>query len=156
MKPFRHRLAAAPSFLLAALLLALASAAHAQTAALPSPYGFDETLARVERAVDGNDMFKVATASASRAAASLGIAMPGDAVVLVFRNDFARRILAADPAAGIEAPLPIHISETKTGTVIAWKRPSDVYRPYPTPEIAKAARELDAIFAKIAADALLP
>ncbi len=31
--------------------------------------GFDETLARVERAVDGNDMFKVATASASRAAA---------------------------------------------------------------------------------------
>ena len=80
----------------------------------------------------------------------------GDAVVLVFRNAFARRILAADPTAGIEAPLPIQIRETKTGTVIAWKRPSDVYRPYPGPEIARVARELDAIFARIAADALIP
>jgi len=151
MKPFRHRLAAVLT-----LLLALASAAHAQNVALPSPYGFDETLARIERAVEGNGMFKVATASASRAAAGLSIAIPGDAVVLVFRNDFARRILAADQTAGIEAPLPIQIRETKAGIVIAWKRPSDVYRGYAAPEIAKAARELDAIFAKIAADALIP
>lgn len=151
MKPFRHRLAA-----LLTLLLAFAGAARAQTATLPSPYGFDETLARIERSVEANGMFKIATASASRAAAGLGIAIPGDAVVLVFRNDFARRILAADPTAGIEAPLPIQIRETKTGTVIAWKRPSDVYRPYPGPEIARVARELDAIFARIAADALIP
>jgi uncharacterized protein (DUF302 family) len=151
MKPFRDRLAAVLT-----LLFAFAGATQAQTATLHSPYDFDETLARIERAVDSNDMFKVATASASRAAAGLGIAVPGDAVVLVFRNDFARRILAADPKAGIEAPLPIHISETKTGIAIAWKRPSDVYRPYPAPEIAEVARELDVIFAKIAADALIP
>ncbi|MBC8793104.1 MAG: hypothetical protein C6Y20_16000 [Tagaea sp. CACIAM 22H2] len=151
MKPFRHRLAAVLT-----LLFAFVGAAQAQTASLHSPYGFDETLARVERAIDANGMFKIATASASRAAAGLGIAIPGDAVVLIFRNDFARRILAADPTAGVEAPLPIHISETKTGTVIAWKRPSDVYGPYPAPEVARVARELDAIFAKIAADALIP
>ncbi len=151
MKSFRRHLAA-----VLMLLFAFVGAAPAQTASLHSPYGFDETLARIERSVDANAMFKIATASASRAAAGLGIAIPGDAVVLVFRNDFARRVLAADPTAGIEAPLPIQIRETKTGTVIAWKRPSDVYRPYPAPEIARVARELDAILAKIAADALIP
>lgn len=160
MKPRRHRFAAAPSFLLAALLFAVIGTVQAQTVTLPSPYGFDETLDRIERSVEANGMFKIATASASRAAAGQGFAIPGDAVVLVFRNDFARRILAADQAAGIEAPLPIQIRETKTGTEIAWKRPSDVYRGYAAPgiapEIAKVARELDAIFAKIAADALIP
>lgn len=97
MKPFRHRLAAVLTLLFA---FVGAAQAQAQTASLHSPYGFDETLARVERAIDANGMFKIATASASRAAAGLGIAIPGDAVVLIFRNDFARRILAADPTAG--------------------------------------------------------
>ncbi|MBL8807423.1 MAG: DUF302 domain-containing protein [Rhodospirillales bacterium] len=123
-------------------------------AELASPYGFEATVARIEAAVEGNAMFRIATASASRAAAGQGIAIPGDAVVLVFRNDFARRVLAADPKAGIEAPLPFHVRETGGRVVIAWKKPSDVYRPYASSSLDVTAAELDAIFAKIAADAV--
>jgi uncharacterized protein (DUF302 family) len=141
----------------AAAFLAVASLpVRAEILALSSPHDFDATLARVERAVEAHGMFKIATASASRAAAGAGFALPGDAVVLVFRNDFARRILAARPEAGIEAPFIVHIRQTPGGAMIAWKRPSAVYAPYAHPEIDAAARELDAIFAAIAATAAAP
>jgi uncharacterized protein (DUF302 family) len=130
--------------------------ARAETLTLPSPHDFDTTLARVERAVERQSMFRIATASASRAAAGAGFAIPGDAVVLVFRNDFARRILGARPEAGIEAPLILHVRQTPGGAAIAWKRPSTVYAPYRHPAIDEAARELDAIFASIAVEASAP
>lgn len=91
-----------------------------------------------------------------RAAAGVGYTIPGDAVVLVFRNDFARRILAVDPRAGIEAPFVVHIRADGPRAAISWKRPSAVYAPYGRPEIDAAARELDAIFARIAAEAAAP
>lgn len=138
------------------LCAGLALPAQAETLSLASPHGFDATLARVERAVETQGMFRIATASASRAAAGAGFAIPGDAVVLVFRNDFARRILAADPQAGIEAPFILHIRETPSGAAIAWKRPSAVYGAYRQAAIDEAARELDAIFAAIAAEAAKP
>ena len=134
----------------------LAPSAQAETLTLPSPHGFDVTLTRVERAVETQGMFRIATASASRAAAGAGHAIPGDAVVLVFRNDFARRILAASPEAGIEAPFVVHVRANGPGAVIAWKRPSAVYATYRNAEIDAAARELDAIFAAISAEAAAP
>lgn len=136
------------------LLFLTAASATVQAAELPSPYGFDETVERVEKAVEANGMFRIATASASRAAAGQSISIPGDAVILVFRNDFARRILAADPKAGIEAPLPFHVREAGGRVTLAWKNPSDVFRPYTNATIDATARELDVIFAKIAADAV--
>lgn len=138
------------------LAVFFAFSARAETATLSSAHDFDTTLARVERAVEAQGMFRIATASASRAAAGVGYTIPGDAVVLVFRNDFARRILAVDPRAGIEAPFVVHIRADGPRAAISWKRPSAVYAPYGRPEIDAAARELDAIFARIAAEAAAP
>ncbi len=135
-------------------ILVLPAVAHAQVLQLPSPDEFDRAVERVEQAIEANGMFRIATASASRAAAGQSIRIPGDAVILVFRNDFARRILAVDPAAGIEAPLPIHVREVPGGALVSWRRPSDIYARYRQPLIDEAALELDAIFAKIAADAV--
>lgn len=50
-------------------------------------------------------MTVVARASASRGAASRGVTIPGNAVVEVFRNDYAVRMLNESVAAGYEAPL---------------------------------------------------
>src|SRR5947209_15040438 len=54
--------------------------------------GFDETVARIEQAVESHALVHIATASASRAAAGRGITIPGNAVVLAFNTEHALRL----------------------------------------------------------------
>ena len=141
-------------FLFALLCVAFAAiGARAQT--LSSPYDFDTSVARLEASVAANEMFLVATASASRGAAGQGIAIPGNAVLLVFRNDYARRMLAASVEAGIEAPLRIYVTANEAGAVaVRWQVPSAVFAPYKNAALDALAKELDPIFARIVAQAL--
>jgi Domain of unknown function DUF302 len=53
----------------------------------------------------------VCHANAQRAAVGRGVTIKGNQVLMVFRNDFAVRLLAADPAAGFEAPIRIYVYE---------------------------------------------
>lgn len=120
-----------------------------------SGYGFIQTLERLELAVASNEMFLIATASASAGAAQRGVKIPGNAVLLVFRNDFAQRMLAASVPAGYEAPLRIYVAEASAGRVeVSWIRPSVVFAGYRDARLDSMASELDAIFSKIVADAL--
>ena len=146
---------------LAIVLIAVAAAANlarAQPAAgsaviitRATQHDFKTLVGRVEAAIDANGMLLVATASASAGAANRGIGIPGDAVLMVFRNDFAVRMLAANRAAGIEAPLPIHVFDTGDGhTSLAYRLPSSVFRPYGSAALDAMAGELDAIFERIA------
>lgn len=141
-------------FLLALMFaLGLAAGAHAQSMA--SPYDFETSVARLEASVAANDMFLVATASASRGAAGQGIVIPGNAVLLVFRNDYARRMLAASIEAGIEAPLRIYVTANAAGAVaVRWQVPTAVFAPYKNAELDALAHELDPIFLRIVAQAL--
>ena len=113
---------------------------------------------RLEAAVKANKMGLVTTASASEGAKAQGVTIPGNRVVGVFRNDFARRMLKSNLSAGIEAPIRFYLVENPNGSsTLAYKTPSTVFAPY----MAKAdvdlkvlAAELDVIFAKIADDAI--
>ncbi len=112
--------------------------------------------ARLEAAVKSNKMAIVNSASASEGAKAQGVIIPGNRVVGVFRNDFARRTLKASLAAGIEAPIRFYVTENADGTAtLSYKTPGSVFAPY-APEGGKDLKslslELDAIFAKIAAD----
>ena len=101
----------------------------------------------------------VTRASATLGAASLGKKIPGNMVVGVYRPDFAIRMLEASIPAGIEAPIRFYITENADGTAtLSYKKPSTVFAPYTDggEKLAALARELDAIFAKIAADATAP
>ena len=69
-----------------------------------SKHGFDALVSHVEAAVSEQKMGLVAQASASRGAAARGVKIPGNAVLRVFRNDYAVRMLQASVPAGIEAP----------------------------------------------------
>lgn len=144
---------------LAGLALALAFAAPAQAQpgdmrVLPTPHRFDALVERVEQAVQRQGLGVVARASASRGAAARGIKIPGNAVIMVFRNDYAVRMLEASVAAGIEAPLRLYLTENANGTAtLSYRRPSAVFRPYPHPELERLAAELDGILERIAADA---
>ena len=145
---------------LLALLGFLFAAVPATAAPLPgtetlvSRHSYATLLERTEAAITANKMGHLSTASASAGAKARGITIPGNAVVMVFRNDFAVRMLAASIDAGIEAPLRLYITEGKDGTArISWRRPSAVFAPFGSPTLDAMAAELDPIIAAIAAQA---
>ena len=138
--------------------LALAAIAYAQAPAemrvTPTPHKFDVLVERVERAVERHGLGVVARASASRGAAARGVKIPGNAVIMVFRNDLAVRMLEASVAAGIEAPLRLYVTENADATAtLSYRQPSAVFRRYGHPELDRLAGELDMLLARIAADA---
>ena len=151
--------------LLATALAVSAVPARAEITALPgwsvkkTPHAYTDLIARVEAAVKANKMGLVTRASATRGAASLGKTIPGNMVIGVYRPDFAIRMLEASVQAGIEAPIRLYITETPDGTAtLSYKTPSSVFAPYAegSQALEAMARELDAIFAKIAAEAAAP
>ncbi len=104
----------------------------------------------LERAVTEEKMGLVCHANAQRAAAGRGVTIKGNQVLMVFRNDFAVRLLAADPAAGFEAPIRIYVYENADGTAtVSYRPPSIAFAPYQHPEVQAVARELDGIFKAI-------
>jgi uncharacterized protein (DUF302 family) len=132
-------------------------AALPETRTVASPHGFDATVSRLEKSIEANTMGLVARASASGGAAARGVRIPGNVVLMVFRNDYAVRMLAASVPAGIEAPLRIYVTEDARGKVgVTWRTPSAVFAPYRKAELDALARELDPIFEKIARDAVSP
>jgi uncharacterized protein (DUF302 family) len=144
---------------LAALLLAGASASAADppysgTRTVASKHGFDALVSRVEAAVSEHKMGLVAQASASRGAAARGVKIPGNAVLMVFRNDYAVRMLRASVPAGIEAPLRIYVTENADGTAsLTYRTPSAVFAPYRSDKLNEIVKELDPIFERIVRDA---
>ncbi|MBI4195164.1 MAG: DUF302 domain-containing protein [Betaproteobacteria bacterium] len=124
------------------------------TVLIKTEYDFDALVSRVEKAVAGHKMGLVAQASASRGAAARGVKIPGNAVLMVFRNDYAVRMLTASVAAGIEAPLRIYVTENADGTAsLAYRTPSAVFAPYKNRALDEMAKELDAVFQNIVRDA---
>ena len=57
----------------------------------------------------------VAQACADCGANAIGVTIPGNRVIMVFRPDFAVRMLDASVAAGIEAPLRLYVTERPDG-----------------------------------------
>ena len=141
-----------------AFCVATAASVHAQapegTRWIATPHKFDLLVERVQRATEKHGLGVVAKASASRGAAARGIKIPGNAVVMVFRNDIAVRLVAASVPAGIEAPLRIYVTENGDGTAtLSYRAPSVLFAPYRNPEVDRIARELDALLGGIAKDA---
>jgi uncharacterized protein (DUF302 family) len=108
---------------------------------------------KLKLAVKANEMAVVAQACGSCGAAKRGVLIPGNAVVMVYRNDFAVRMLEASVPAGIEAPLRFYVTENADGTAsLTYRLPSAVFAPYQNSDIDALARELDAVWEKIVAD----
>ena len=117
---------------------------------LKSTAPFARVAEALERAVTEEKMGLVCHANAQRAAAGRGVTIKGNQVLMVFRNDFAVRLLAADPAAGFEAPIRIYVYENADGTAtVSYRPPGIVFAPYQHAEVQAVARELDGIFKAI-------
>lgn len=147
--------------LLAGWLLAANGLAHGDSPApysgtrtISSKYSFDRLVQRLELTIADHQMGLVAQASASKGAAARGVKIPGNAVLMVFRNDYAVRMLEASVPAGIEAPLRLYVTENADGTgSITYRPPTATFAPYGNARLDALARELDPILAKIVGDA---
>ncbi len=145
---------------LGGLLLAASSLVHADspvpypgTRTVSSKHSFDKLVQRLERAITDNQMGLVAQASASKGAAARGVKIPGNTVLMVFRNDYAVRMLEASVPAGIEAPLRLYVTENADSTAsVTYRTPSATFAPYGSGKLDALARELDPVFAKIVND----
>lgn len=148
--------------ILAATFISLGIAAGAQNLTprdgwevVPTPYDFATLVDRVGAAVDAAPIAIVTQASASDGARGQGIEIPGNRVIGLFRNDYARRMLAASIAAGIEAPIRLYVTENADGTAtLSYKTPTAVFAPYAdegSTDLADLATELDAVFAAVVA-----
>lgn len=144
------------ALVLVALCLAVAglpltpAGAQERRMTVKSTAPFGRVAEALERAVTDQKMALVCHANAQRGAAARGVTIKGNQVLMVFRNDFAVRLLAADPAAGFEAPIRVYIYENADGTAtVSYLPPSAVFAPYRHPEVQAVARELDVIFKTI-------
>ncbi len=121
---------------------------------VPVKKPFAEAAEGLKAAVAANGMGLVCHANAQAGAASRGVKIKGNQVLMVFRPDFAIRMLAASVEAGFEAPIRIYITENDDGTAtIRYVKPSVVFKPYGHPELEKVGAELDPIFERIVAAA---
>jgi uncharacterized protein (DUF302 family) len=116
---------------------------------------FNRVSQALEQAIADAKMTLVCRADAQQGAASRGVAIKGNQVFMVFRNDFAVRLLAADLAAGFEAPIRIYLYENPDGTAtVAYTPPTAIFAPYRNTEVRAVAAELDPIFKTIVDRAL--
>ena len=117
-------------------------------------FAYSALVERLEAAVKAERMGLVTQASASVGAEAQGFTIPGNRVVGVYRNDYARRMLAASVAAGIEAPIRFYVTENEDGgATLSWKMPSFVFAPYMDEggdDLRTLAEELDGVFESIA------
>jgi len=108
----------------------------------------------IETAVKAQQMGLMTSASASDVAKAAGVKIPGNRIVGVFRNDFARRMLNESISAGIEAPIRFYVTENMDGTAtLSYKKPTFVFAPYFEEggnPLRALAVQLDEIFARIA------
>lgn len=149
-----------------AAALAATLSAHAALALEPRPgwevadsaKSYATLLADLKEAVKAEKMGLVTEAGPTEAAAARGETIPGNRVVGVFRPDFAVRAVRASEAAMIEAPIRFYVTERADGgATLSYKTPSFVFAPYADEggeALDAVARELDAVFAAIAARAL--
>lgn len=121
---------------------------------MPTDKPFAELVTSVRAAVKKAPINIVTQASASAGARNQGLEIPGNRVMGLYRNDYARRMLEASIAAGIEAPIRLYLTEDADGTAtLSYKTPSAVFAPYADEggaALTELAAELDAIFAQIA------
>ena len=124
------------------------------TNVIDSKHSYTTMVDKLHEAVANNKMGVVAKASATVGAKKIGVTIPGNMVVMVFHPRFAVRMLDASVPAGIEAPLRFYITENADGTTtLTYRDPSSVFAPYENADLDTMAKELDDIFAQIAADA---
>ncbi len=153
-----------PAFSILAALLVVLLLVPAAQAENPTPYSgtvsvetgkpFKPFVKALRSAIKARKFNIVGLASATGAAKSQGVTIPGNRVFLFFRPDYAVRMLQASWAAGIEAPIRVYVTEADDGTAtVTYRQPSHVFGAYEVADLTAMGKELDGEVATILEDA---
>jgi len=116
---------------------------------------FTTFAAALKQAITQHKLGLVCHANAQAGAASVGKTIPGNQVLMVYRPDFAIRMLAADVEAGFEAPIRLYIYENADGSAtLSYVKPSTVFKPYQNAALDQLAAELDVLVEAIVRTAM--
>jgi uncharacterized protein (DUF302 family) len=152
---FAPLLFAALVFTVAAPTRADVSAPYPGTQTIVTKKPFKTFVDDLVKAVGANKMGLVAQACADCGARNIGKNIAGNRVIMAFNPHFAVRMLNANVASGIEAPIRLYVMETADGAAtLTYRAPSAIFAPYKTPALDEMTKELDVIFKKIVADSL--
>jgi uncharacterized protein (DUF302 family) len=146
--------------LMLAILSTLPSFGHAVengTRAIVSDLSYWGVITRLEAAIKRQKLKIISRASVRGTERQKKLGIPGNMVIGAFDDEYTTRILRANVAAGIEAPIRFYITrhpDDKT-TTLWYRRPSWVLAPYSdkTGELRAVGEELDKIMETIAAEA---
>jgi uncharacterized protein (DUF302 family) len=149
--------------LLLAVLSALPSAGRAVengTRVIVSDHSYWALITRLEAAIRKQKLRILTRASVRGAARQRKLKIPANMVIGAFSEDYTARILRANVAAGIEAPIRFYITrgqDDKT-TTLWYRRPSWVLAPYDngSGDMRTLATELDGVMETIVKQATKP
>lgn len=134
----RRRARGAGALALALLVSGAAMPAVAQMApppdflvTVPSAYGFDETLALLRQAVEGENLMLVTEINPRQMLRMVGVRSKGMRQLLFFHPRYMKRIFEANRNGGIEPPLKILVMERPDGSVaVRYHDPVHMFAPY--------------------------
>lgn len=115
-----------------------------------SKYSFDETISKVKRAIEGQNMMILYTADMQQMLKMVGLETKGMQTIIFFHPRYGKEIYTKARMAGIEPPLKVTIMENDQGkTVLRYRKPSAIFAPYaPLKDLGK---ELDDVLGEIQA-----
>jgi len=151
-------------FVFATLMLAILStlpsvgnAVENGTRVIVSDHSYWALITRLEAAIKRQKLRVISRASVRGAERQRKFGIPGNMVIGAFRDEYAARILRANVAAGIEAPIRFYITrdENEKTTTLWYRRPSWVLAPYgdESGDLRALAAELDRVMETIVTEA---
>lgn len=125
---------------LAALLLTIAGATGVAAqmtpppdflVTVPSSHGFDETVALLKQAIEGQNLMVVSEVNAQQMLRMVGVRTSGMRQILFFHPRFMKTIIETNRNAGIEPPLKVLVMERPDGQVmVRYHDPEHLFAPY--------------------------
>jgi uncharacterized protein (DUF302 family) len=106
----------------------------------------DAAVEVLKAGIEAQGLRVVAHINGQANAAKLGITVPADQILEVFRPDFAVRVWKTCKPAGIDIPLRIYVYEDASGVHVACRLPTTVFGPWGVPELDAIGEELDSKF----------
>jgi uncharacterized protein (DUF302 family) len=116
----------------------------------PSAYGFDETISLLKQAIEAENLMVVHEINPQQMMRMVGVRTGGMRQILFFHPRYMKRILEANRAGGIEAPMKILAMERPDGRVmVRFHDPVHQFAPYDGLE--EVAGELKAVIERVVA-----
>ncbi len=109
----------------------------------------DAAVETLKAAIESQGLRLVSHINGQANAAKLGVTVPADQILEVFRPDFAIRVWKACKPAGIDIPLRIYVYEDERGVRVACRLPTEVFSAWGEPALSAIGVELDPMFRAI-------